>query len=320
MSGFMTSTVDHLIRSEIWSQRLKEVFLSDLMGMKYVDMLQDFPDGDLINIPSIGQAEVYDYEEGQAIRYNAFDTGNFQFQITDYKASGTYITKKMKQDSFYTDRIVSSFVPKQARAIAEAMEEGALAIGNGGQTPSNLNVINTAPHRFVGSGVDASTNTKITMEDFALARYSLRKANAPMMGLVAIVDPSVELTFNTQANLVNLLSPNPQWAPIVNDGIASGMSFKFNIYGIDVYVSDWLPKNVNETIDGKSTTSGVANYIFSTTGDALPFVGAIRQPPAVDSDYNKDFQRDEYVTTSRWGFGFYRPESLVTILTDTAIS
>lgn len=311
MSGVMTTTVDHLIRSEIWSTRLKEIFEADLFAMRYVDMLSDFPDGEVINIPSIGQLDTYDYEEGQAVRYTAIDTGNFQFRITDYVASATYITKKFQQDSFYTARVESAFVPKQARAIAERMEQGALGIGVTGQTPNSLNTINGGDHRFVGSGAGGS----IAPQDFARAKYALRKANVPMTNLVAIVDPSVEYTLSTMTNLVNV-SNNPSWEGIVRDGIATGMQFKMNIYGWDVYISDWLPKAVNETIDGDTTTSGVANLFFSTAGDANPFVGAMRQPPQVDSEYNKDYQRDEYVTTARWGFGFYRPEALVTVLTN----
>jgi hypothetical protein len=87
MSGVMTTTVDHLIRSDIWTSRLKETFEADLFAMRYVDMITDFPDGDTLHIPSLGQAEVYDYEEGQAIRYNLLDTGDFVFSITEYKAS-----------------------------------------------------------------------------------------------------------------------------------------------------------------------------------------------------------------------------------------
>ena len=86
MAGFTTNNTDHLIRSNLWTSDLKEVLLANLMGMKHVRMLTDFPDGDTFNIPSIGQAEAYDYVEGQAIRYNAMDTGNFTFTITDYKA------------------------------------------------------------------------------------------------------------------------------------------------------------------------------------------------------------------------------------------
>ena len=314
MSGIMTSTVDHLIRSEIWSTRIKEIFEEDLMFMKYVDMLTDFPDGNVINIPSLGQMDVYDYEEGQAIKYSAIDTGNFQFRITDYVASGTYITDKFKQDSFYMARVESTTPGKMTRAVQERMEIDAFAIGNSGQTASSLNTINGGDHRFVGSG----TGGRIAPQDFARAKYALRKASVPMTNLVAIVDPSVEYTLETLTNLVNV-SNNPRWEGIVRDGIATGMQFRMNVYGFDVYVSNWLPKGIAETIDGVSVTTGVANYFFSTSGDANPFVGAVRQAPRVESERNKDYQRDEYVVTSRWGFGFYRPESLVTILTNTDV-
>lgn len=77
MSGFSTANNEHLIRSELWSNQLKEVLEADLMGMRYVDLISDFPDGDTINIPSIGQAEVLDYAEGQAVRYSAMDTTSY---------------------------------------------------------------------------------------------------------------------------------------------------------------------------------------------------------------------------------------------------
>src|SRR4051812_25648320 len=108
--SFSTDTNAHLIRSNVWSTQLKDVLEAELMGTKWVDMISEFGDGDTINIPSIGQHEAYDYAEGQAVRYTAMDTGNFTFSITDYKASGVYITNKMKQDSFYVDRLVAGFV------------------------------------------------------------------------------------------------------------------------------------------------------------------------------------------------------------------
>lgn len=314
MAGHMTSNTDNLIRSEIWSGRLKEVFEADLFAMRYCDMITDFPDGNLLNIPSLGQAEIYDYEEGQAVRYTAMDTGNFTFSITDYVASATYITKKMRQDSFYVSRLEASFVPKQARAIAEAMEADVLSVGPEGQTASNANNINGHAHRFVASG----TSAVITPQDFARAKLSLMKANVPMTNLVAIVDPSTIYTLETLTNLVNM-SNNKSWEGIVREGISTGMQFKMNIYGFDVYVSNWLKKSITETISSVSVASGVANLFFSATGDANPFVGAVRQSPTVDSDWNKDYQREEYVTTARWGMGFYRPESLVTVLTTESV-
>jgi hypothetical protein len=311
--AFSTGNTEHLIRSNIWSTRIKEVLEDELMGTKYVDMITDFPDGDTINIPSIGQQEVLDYDEGQAIRYTAMDTGNFTFSITEYKQSATYITEKMKQDSFYMDRLVQSFVPKQARAIAKAMEVDILAVGPDGQTPSDQNIINGAQHRFVGSG----TNEVLAPKDFALAKYALQKANVPMTNLVAIVDPSVEYSLKTQTGLLDF-SNNMRWEGIVRDDLSTGMKFVFNVFGFDVYVSQNL-KNVGaETVNSKTVASGsVANLFFSATSDVLPFVGNVRQPPKVDSEYNKDWQREEYVTTCRYGFKLFRPENLVVVLTDT---
>lgn len=309
--AFSTNTSEHLIRSQVWSTQLKEVFEEDLIGWKYIDMITEFGDGDLINIPSLGAPEVQDYAEGQAIRYTGFDTGNFTFQITDYKASGTYIYDKFKQDSFYTDRLVASFVPKMNRAIQEVMETAALAVGPSGQTPNDSNTYNGAKHRFVAGG----TNQTMVPEDFAKAKYALRKANVPMTNLVAIVDPSVEYQLSTMTNLVNHIN-NPRWEGIVKTGITTGMRFITNIYGFDVYTSDFLKINTaSETIDGVTADAGVNNLFFSAA--ASPFVGAVRQPPRVESERNKDFQRDEYVVTTRYGLKLYRPEAFVTILTDT---
>jgi hypothetical protein len=316
MSGFMAATNDHLIRSNLWSSRIKEVLEDELMGTRYVDMITDFPDGDTINIPSIGQAEVNDYAEGQAIKYTSMDTGNFTFSIDQYKSSATFITEKMKQDSFYMSRLVSSFVPKQARALAKAMEQKILSVGPDGQTATNANAINGVAHRWIGSG----TSESIALTDFAKADYALTMANVPKDGRVAIVHPSVGYTLQTQANIVNLLTPNMQWGRMVSEGALTGTTFIGNVYGFDVYVSQNLKVNASsEQIGGAGATAaaGVNNLFFSAASDVLPFVGLIRQAPKVDSEYNKDYQRDEYVTTCRYGFKLFRPENLVCVVTDT---
>jgi hypothetical protein len=313
MSGFSVATNDHLIRSNLWSSQIKEVLEDELFAMRYVDMITDFPDGDTFNIPSIGQAEVGDYAEGEAVTYTAMDTGNFTFTITDYKSSATYITNKMKQDSYYMDRLVSSFVPKMNRALMKVLEVAALAVGPAGQTLTDTNTINGAYHRYVGGG----TSETMVVEDFAKALYALQKANVPCINLVAIVDPSVEYQLNTMTNIVNM-SNNPRWEGIVSSGISTGMKFVKNIYGFDVYTSQNLKVNASsEAISGVTAAAGVNNLFFSATPDVLPFVGSIRQPPKVDSEYNKDLQRDEYVTTMRYGMKLFRPENLVVVVTDT---
>jgi hypothetical protein len=312
VSGFSYST-PNLIRAQLWSSQTKELLLEELMAMRYLDLVTDFPDGDTLNIPSIGQAEVLDYAEGQAVRYTAMSTGNFTFSINKYKSSATYITEREKQDSFYMSRLVSSFVPKQERAIMKALEVDILAIGPNGQLANDKNQINGADHRFVATG----TNNVITATDFAKAKYALQKANVPMTNLTALVDPSVEFTLSTLSQLTSVTN-NPRWEGVVRDGFSTGTKFIANVYGFDVYTTPNLAPNAGETIGGRTiNSSGVANLFFSAAPDVLPFIGSLRQPPKVDTDYNKDLQREEYVTTARYGVKLYRPENLVTVLSAT---
>lgn len=312
MAGFQTNNTDHVIRANLWSTDLKEILEGELLGMGYVRMLTDFPDGTTLNIPSIGQAEVLDYVEGQAVRYTAMDSGNFTFTIDQYKSSATYITNQMKQDSYVMNQLVAGFVPKQARGIAVAMESLIMSLGPNAQTADNLNNINGAPHRFVASG----TNQTITPADFAKAKYSLDKAFVPSENRIAIIDPSAEYALNTLTNLVSVQN-NPMWEGIITSGLSSGMRFVKSVYGFDVYVSNYLVTGLSETINSVAVTNGAANLFFSAASDVTPFVGALRQAPKVDSEYNKDLQRDEYVTTCRYGFKLFRPENMVVVISDT---
>lgn len=313
MAGFGVSNNEHLIRSNLWTSEIKEAFLDELYAMKYVRML-DFPDGTTLNIPSIGQAEATNYSENEAIKYTAMDTGNFTFTITEYLATGVYITQQMKQDSFYMSELVSSFVPKQRRAIMKRMEVDILNLGPAAQTASNLNTINGANHRYSAHG----TNQVLVPKDFALAKFALRKSMVPMTNLTAIVDPSVEYNLSILTGLADL-TYNPKWEGIVTTGMSTGMRFLMNIYGFDVYVSDNLPQStVAETINSVAVNNPVSNIFFSAASDAIPFVGNIRQPPRVDSEFNKDFQREEYVTTCRYGLKLYRPENFVAVNSDTS--
>lgn len=311
-----TGNTGVLRRSEVWSTQLKEVLQDDLNAQGWVNWLSEFPDGDQFTIPSIGEATVRDYTEDTDVVYDSLDTGEFTFTITEYVSSAHYITEKARQDAYYAAQLESSFVPYQARALGEKLETDILALAaggaSGGQTASNTNTINGAEHRFVGTG----TNETFAVADAAKALYALKKANVPSSNLVAIVDPSVEYELNTLTNIVNM-SNNPRWEGIIETGIGSDMRFIKNIFGFDFYVSNYLP-TANETISSVTTGAGKANIFMSAaSGDLLPFMGAMRQMPKVDGEYNKDRQREEYVTTARYGLKVYRPENLVCVLTDT---
>ena len=309
MAGNTVATLALAKRAEVWSAELKEILRDELQGMKYVNWLNDFPDGDTFKIPSIGDATINNYTEDAAVTYDPIDDAQFTFSITEYLQSGNYITNKAMQDVYYANEIMSQFVPLQERALMERLETDIMALG-GQQTVDDGNAINGVDHRMLGSG----SGGKIGVADFAKALRALKTGKVPQKNLVAIVDPSVEFEMNTLSQLTNV-SNNPRWEGIVRDGIATGMSFVANIYGFDVYTSNYLKTEAAETIGGTTVNNAITNMFFSADQTVLPFVGAWRQMPNVDTEYNKDYQRTEFVTTARYGLKLYRPENLVTVLT-----
>lgn len=313
MAGFSAASTEYLTRTNLWSQQLKDVLLDDLYATRYVDWITDFPDGTTLNVPSIGQLTVGNYAEGQEVPSTAMDTGNWTFTVSKYKAVGTHVYDKFKHDSFYISQLESAIVPNMHRAFAKQMEVDFLATAPDGQTAASTNAIFGASHRFIGNG----TNETIAVKDFQLARFALQKAHVPMKNLIAIVDPSVEYALATLTNLVNI-SFNPRWEGIVRDGMTDGLTFKMNVMGWDVYMSDNLKKNTaTETIGGLTTAVGAANNLFfSASPGVQPIKGLVRQAPKVEFFRNAKMQRDEYVATCYYDFKTFRPENLVVIVTD----
>lgn len=318
-----TANMSLLTRSEVWSTELKEILRDEMMAQKYVRMLDGFPDGDQFTIPSIGQTQVDNYVEDAAVVYRPMDTGEFTFTIDRYLSSATYMTKKAEQDAFYSAELMSRFVPEQERAIMAHFEATTMAAPEVGVAANSTQLIDGIQHRWAGS----TTGSFIAVSDFARARYALKKLNVPDTNLVAIVDPSVEYTINTLTNLVSV-SDNPRWEGIVADGIATGMKFVKNIYGFDVYTSNYLATATDNALTNAASTpanqdfssvNGKVNLFFSAAPTAAPLVGAWRQMPEVDYEYNKDFQRHEYVTTARYGVKLFRPENMVRVITKTNV-
>lgn len=318
MAGHDLATVNtHLVRTELWSDQLKEVLKDVLMGQGFVNWMSNFPDGTTFTIPSIGEIPMRNVEENTPVVYDAMDTGEFQFTIDKYVEAATFITDKAKQDAYYSAQLIAGFIPKMKRAIEENLEGNVFELANS-QTANDLNAINGASHRFVASG---ATNTVLALADFAKAKYALDKAQTSQKR-IAIIDPSQEYVLNTMSNLVNVIN-NPKFEGIVTEGFinsATGLRFSKNIYGFDVYVSNYLPTPADTAIDSVNLPSGpVSNIFMSFGGDESPFKGAWRQMPNVEFERNKDLRRDEYVMNARYGLKLYRPESLVVVISKSAV-
>src|SRR5882762_585026 len=313
MASFMDATNQNMIRTQVFSSDITSLLLADLNAMSFVRTLNDFPDGFNFNLPIVGEAEIATFNEGQALKYQQMDTGNFQFNFTDYVYSANSMTEKFKRDSWLSPQILALFPQRQHRAIMEYYETRVFQVGNNGQTASSLNTINGASHRWVASGATPA----LSFQDFSKVRYALTKANVNLRNPVAIVDPSTAYTLETQANVTNLMSPMGELGSVTTQGITSGFKYRFNIYGFDIYESNFLPTVANETINSISSgAAGVANYFFDATpGDTLPWVGVWRQMPTVQSRFDMDLQQWDYVTICEFGLGFFREQNFCTVLT-----
>lgn len=308
---------ENLVRAELWSAELKDVLQEQLMGTRYVRMLNGFPDGNQFTIPSVGELPMRETAELTPVVYDAMDTGEFNFTIDRYVESATYITDKAKQDSYYAQQLIGMFPTKMRRALDENLETSVFSLANT-QTANNLNSINGAAHRFVASG---SSNTVLSLDDFAKAKFALDKAQAGGTR-VAIIDPSQEYVFNQLVGAQAFIN-NPQFGGIVNGGFVNevtGMRFVKNIFGFDVYVSNFLATPTDTAINSVNVpASPVTNIFMSVGGDLTPFVGAYRQMPRVEYERNKDLRRDEYVMNARFGLKLYRPECLVSVISKSTI-
>jgi hypothetical protein len=136
---------------------------------------------------------------------------------------------------------------------------------------------------------------------------------------VCFVDPSTAHELAGLANLVALDS-NPKWEGIVETNNNNGVRFLHNIYGIDVYLTQFLKKGVSETVGGDTISNGVANVFLASAPDMKPFIGSMRQEPRVETERNKDYQRDEFLLTARYGFDLYHPESVLVVLSNPTVT
>lgn len=321
-----TGNTSAFIEAEVYSAMIVKSLEDQLLpaGM-YVDV-SDFPSGTNYNVKVLGDATVQDVEEDRAIYYKPIDSATVVLNITNYEGDAFYITDKLRQDGAQIDQLLAHRSLKGARAIAESHESSFLRVaGVTAQTIGNANAINGRAHRWVADAA-ADDSHKIGLQDFFDMKLAFDKANVPYAGRVAIVDPVVEATLNKLATATVSMDRNPKWQQLLEEGFVKDRQFLFNIAGFDVWTSNRLPViGTAETIigpSGQSETAAVgykANVFMSLLDDTTkPIMGAWRQQPRTETERNKDLQRDEFVTTARWGFGSLRDETLGVILTSAS--
>jgi len=313
---------DHFQRNEIFNMMLKEVLRDDLFAEQWVNYIGDFTDGLNYKINSVGELTVDQMAEATSLPDRRPDSGQFVFNINEFVGVKTSYTDVFLEDDFMAPQVLSTLPDRMTRAFGEYLESRVMHL-QAEQTADDSNTINGASHRFTANG----SSGVITLQDLAYVSYALKKANVGTMGMIGIVDPAFE--FNTNISSQVVTSDNPQYRGIIETGIGSGFRFIRNIYGIDLYTSNYLDTlttaETSLTDYQGNTTSGAVGYkanIFFSASDRqnLPFIGAWRRRPVIKSWRDDDKETEYHQMSARFGLDLYRPENLVTMMSSTTLS
>lgn len=280
--------------------------------------VSDFGSGSTLNIKTVGTRAIQDAAEDSDLAYSPIDSSTITLTISEYVGDAMYVTDELKEDGSQVEQLVAMSAVETTRAIAEDFETKFLAAAYAGQTAGDPNNVNGFAHRKLASG----TNETLTEEDLIDLALAFDKANVPMAGRIAIVDPVVAATFNKLVTLSAGLDRNPMFQSAFESGFAREHKFIGNIFGWDIYTSNRLPRVAASTdIDGTatSTNAGVANLFMCVADDnTKPVMAAWRRMPRSETERNKDKRRDETVTTARYGFGVQRVDTLGVVVTSAS--
>ena len=320
-----TVNTNAFIESQQYSQFILENLHDYLLPEGMYRDVSDFGSGTTLNIKTVGSVTIQDAAEDTPLTFSPIDTGTINLSITDYVGDAWKVTDDLREDGSQIDTLMAMRAQESTRALGENHETKFLNVANAAQTAAGLNLVNGRPQRWVGSA--ASNARTITLQDFISMKLAFDKANVPAGGRIAIVDPVVEATLNSLTNLVNV-SNNPMFEGMVTEGFARDHKFVRNVFGWDIYTSNFLPSlTATEAIDATgygltSETAAVgdkANIFMCVADDTCkPIMHAWRRAPQTEGWRDNEERADKFQVTSRFGLGAQRVDTLGVILTHSS--
>jgi hypothetical protein len=313
-----SSTNPAFIEAEVESSYILRTLKEKPFPNTFYRNVTDFQHGDQLNIKTIGSVTIQEVTENEDITFNPIESGTITLSVNNYIGDGYYITDPMRQDAHQIQALLQARAEEASVAIRETMETRFFNTLQAGQTASNNNAVNGMPRRFRGAG----SNDTMAISDLINMQLAFNKANVPMGGRIAIVDPVVAATFSLASTLTsNLDASDPTMVKLVKDGFMEDHEFVTSLYGWKIFTSNKLPVISGETLaefdaSGSGSTSGVCNLFMSVASDQLkPGMMAMRQPPKVETERNITKQRDHFVETVRWADGVQRLDTLGVVVT-----
>lgn len=275
--------------------------------------VSDFGSGSTLHIKTVGSVTIQDGAEEVPFDYTPIESGEVTLTITDYVGDAWYVTDELREDGAQVEALMSARSSESTRAIQEVFETRFLKKCNTAQTNANANLVNGFAHRIASAVTTSGSENTILLDHFIKMKLAFDKANVPMAGRIAIVDPVVGATMDRLVSVNRDVTPFGQ--RILENGFDRDHSFLMNLYGWNIISSNRLDKGTFS--DGTTSVSNAVANVFMCVADdnTKPIMGAWRRMPKVEGERNKDLRRDEFVTSCRWGLGTQRVDTLGIVIT-----
>lgn len=297
------------IEAEQYSSFILQNLHDGMLPGSFYRNVSDFGSGNTLHIKTVGTVTIQDGAEEVPFDYSPIESGEVTLTITDYIGDAWYVTDELREDGAQVEALMSARSTESTRAIQETFESRFLRKCNTSQTNGNANAVNGFAHRIAS----AATNNVITLDHFIKMKLAFDKANVPMAGRIAIVDPIVAATLDGLVSIGRDVTPFGE--QILQNGFGRDHQFLMNLYGWNIITSNRLQTGTFS--DGTTSVSNaVANVFMSVADDnTKPIMAAWRRMPKVEGERNKDLRRDEFVTSGRFGFGTQRVDTLGIVIT-----
>lgn len=301
------------IEAEQYSAFILRNLTDGLLPGQFYRNVTDFPGGTTLHIKTVGTVTIQDGAEEVPFVYSPIESGEVTLTITDYVGDAWYVTDELREDGAQVEALMSARSSESTRAVQEVFETRFLAKCNSSQVNANANTINGFPHRIASAVATVGSENTILLAHLISMKLAFDKANVPMAGRIAIVDPVVGATLD---KLVGITSQTTPFAEnILQNGFSRDHQFLMNLYGWNIITSNRLPQGTFS--DGTTSVTGAVANIFMCIADdnTKPIMAAWRRMPKVEGERNKDLRRDEFVSSARWGFGTQRVDTLGVVIT-----
>lgn len=301
------------IEAEQYSSMILRNLHDGMLPGSYFRNVSDFGSGNTLHIKTVGTVTIQDGAEEVPFDYTPIESGEVTLTITDYVGDAWYVTDELREDGTQVEALLAARSSESTRAIQETFETRFLRRANTSQVNAQPNLVNGFPHRIASAVATAGSENTITLDHFIRMKLAFDKANVPMAGRIAIVDPVVASTLDRLVSIGRDVTPFGQ--KILEGGFDRDHQFLMNLYGWNIITSNRL--DTGTFSDGTTNVVGaVANVFMSLADDnTKPIMAAWRRMPKVEGERNKDLRRDEFVTSARWGMGTQRVDTLGIVIT-----